>query len=52
MVLAWRRISRHRRLLDRASDHVLADMGVSRAELDREFGRRSRDGWHDVRWRA
>lgn len=36
LLLTWLERRRERRLLDRVSDHLLKDIGLSRAEVDRE----------------
>jgi uncharacterized protein YjiS (DUF1127 family) len=40
LLLTWLQRSRERRLLGTLSDHMLEDMGLSRADVDRETSRR------------
>jgi uncharacterized protein YjiS (DUF1127 family) len=41
LLVAWLKRSSERRWLDSLNDHMLRDIGVSRAEVGKEAGRRS-----------
>ena len=50
VLLRWQQIARERRLLREMSEHQLRDIGISRAEADREarrpFWEDPRRGWY------